>query len=222
MPSTFQSYIVIGNSPQKIREKTIGIAKSQDIDLAKTSPDIFVIAPEKNSITIDQIRNLKSHIFQKPFKEKVKFIIIENAHLATTAAQNALLKIFEEPPSQAIIILESASKESLLLTIVSRAVLIKAQTDMPKEQEIIATLDLKTALTKITEIDDHKQFLDNQIISLTALLVKNIRANPSTFSSAQISNIIERHMEAKQMITANVNPTFVLTNLILSTNLASK
>ncbi len=217
MNSTFQSYIIISNSPQKIRERTKLLAKSYGISLSKTSPDIFVISPAKNSITIDQIRNLKSHIFQKPVKSKFKFIIVESAHLATQEAQNALLKIFEEPPSAAIIVLESESKEVLLPTIISRAVVIKAQPQTKISSALLAADDLETALAKIPNIIDPKAFLDNQIIALTQLLAKNIRTNQK--SSTQITKTIEKYKEAKLMIGANVNPTFVLTNLVLSSKL---
>ena len=211
--SIFQSYIIHGYSKKKVREKTISLAKSLGIDLGKNSPDVFIISLEKTSITIEQIRNLKSHIFQKPLALKFKFIIIENAHLATAEAQNALLKIFEEPPSHAIIVLESASKEGLLPTIVSRAIIIKTKLDQQEAEDIPPNKNLESALLKIAEVGDPKQFLDDQIIALTDKLTEGIHANQ--YKSALISDI-EKYKEAKLAIAANVNPTFVLTNLAFS------
>ena len=218
----FQSYIIVGPSSIKVGEKTAALAKSLGIDLKKVSPDIFIISPIKNlprskaagSVTIEQIRELKSHIFQKPLKNKFKFIVIKNANLMTQEAQNALLKIFEEPPSQAIIVLETEIKESLLPTILSRAVIIKAGPELQAETEALIDLDLESALTKTAEVTDPKRFIDDQIIALTEKLINDIRTNQH--KSALISTI-EKYKEAKLMIAANVNPTFVLANLIIST-----
>ncbi|OGD87209.1 hypothetical protein A2870_03615 [Candidatus Curtissbacteria bacterium RIFCSPHIGHO2_01_FULL_41_11] len=216
--SQFQSYLIIGPSQNPIREKTTSLAKEKGIDIKKTSPDIFFLRPEKNSITIDQVRKLKQHIFQKPFKEKFKFIVIEDAGSAKIEAQNALLKILEEPPTQAILVLESQNKALFLPTIISRVVIIKTKTNLTSSK-ILPEKDLETALLKISEIEDPKQFLDEQIIALTNQLVTNIDSNRA--SSDKIT-VIEKYKEAKQMIIQNVNPTFVLTNLVLSTNPASK
>ena len=63
-----------------------------------------------------------------------RLVIIENAHLLTTEAQNALLKTLEEPPAGSALILTANNAKSLLPTIVSRAQIISvkrpAQTDL--------------------------------------------------------------------------------------------
>src|SRR3989344_5831755 len=119
----FQSYLITGNELDRERE-TLALLTGLNIDL-KTSPDIFIIQGQKgvdSQVPISEIRNLKSHIFQMPVQLKYKIIIIKNAHNLTQEAQSALLKIFEEPPTHAIIILEASSPKNLLPTIVSRAV----------------------------------------------------------------------------------------------------
>src|SRR3989344_5445821 len=125
--SRFQSFLIVGQKLSR-REETIAQAKHFDIDLGKISPDIFIIAPQTSRydglghISIEQIRDLKKHIYQKPISQKVKFILIETAERLTVEAQNALLKILEEPPKGTIIILEAKEKSQLLPTIVSRVV----------------------------------------------------------------------------------------------------
>lgn len=88
-------------------------------------PDVRVITPEKDSIKIEQIRNLKSQIFYRLYEGRKKVWIIEKADKLTLEAANSLLKIVEEPPPQAVIILISQTKEELLPTILSRCEIIR-------------------------------------------------------------------------------------------------
>lgn len=216
----FQSYLICG--PQAVvRAKTTELAQSLGIDLGKVSPDIFIISPIRNSVTIDQIRDLKRHIFQKPVSQKYKFILIEAAEKLTDEAQNALLKILEEPPPHAILVLEAKNKESLLPTIRSR-VLIKQVSlkNIPdQESDLLKEKNMDRLLEEISTIENPQVWLDDQILLLYNELMQNIRNNPSDISSVKISEIIEKCAQTKQMIDANVNSRFALANLIFSIHL---
>ncbi len=86
-------------------------------------PDIHTIAviKGKKNITISQIRELNLAVSSKPNEAKIRVVMIVDADLMNTQAQNALLKLLEEPPDKTIFIL-LAQKESLLLaTIQSRS-----------------------------------------------------------------------------------------------------
>ena len=69
---------------------------------------------------IDEIRNLKEGIRFSPVKSKYKVFIIDEVHMLTKEAFNALLKTLEEPPHHAIFILATTEPEKLPATIVSR------------------------------------------------------------------------------------------------------
>lgn len=69
---------------------------------------------------IDEIRNLKDHIGFQPIQGKYKVFIIDEAHMLTEPAFNALLKTLEEPPKHAIFILATTEPEKILSTIHSR------------------------------------------------------------------------------------------------------
>jgi hypothetical protein len=88
-------------------------------------PYKLVITPEadKSSIGIEAVRQLEQFLALKvPGKAAHnRAVIIENAHLLTLEAQNALLKTLEEPPAGTVIILTAASEQALLPTIRSRA-----------------------------------------------------------------------------------------------------
>ncbi len=70
---------------------------------------------------IDEIRNLKENIVTSPTTAKYKVYIIDEAHMLTGAAFNALLKTLEEPPQHAVIVLATTEYEKLPPTITSRA-----------------------------------------------------------------------------------------------------
>ncbi len=86
-------------------------------------PDIKLVELEdgKKNISIEQARNIIEEIFIKPVSSSRKFIWIKEAQRLTTEAQNALLKVLEEPPYSVEIILTANNKRGILPTIISRA-----------------------------------------------------------------------------------------------------
>ena len=69
---------------------------------------------------IDDIRNLKDNVIYPPNKLKYKVYIIDEAHMITREAFNALLKIMEEPPSHLVFILATTEIDKIPNTILSR------------------------------------------------------------------------------------------------------
>lgn len=94
-------------------------------NLFNETNDLIIVKPDGNIIKVDDIRNLKDELMLKPTISNRKVAIINNAELMNEQAQNALLKILEEPPEYVTIILVTSSKEKLLYTIKSRCTLFK-------------------------------------------------------------------------------------------------
>ncbi|MBI2623367.1 MAG: DNA polymerase III subunit gamma/tau [Candidatus Liptonbacteria bacterium] len=86
---------------------------------AQGSFDVIEIDAASNR-GIDEIRNLKESIVTAPSHGTHKIYIIDEAHMLTPAAWNALLKTLEEPPRHAVIILATTEYEKLPPTITSR------------------------------------------------------------------------------------------------------
>ena len=89
-----------------------------------STSDIRILRGEK-SISVDHIRQITSEIYLKPFQFEKKIYIIADAHKMTVQAQNALLKVFEEPPSYAVMILVTSNLSMILPTILSRGVSVR-------------------------------------------------------------------------------------------------
>jgi len=86
-------------------------------------PYVFHIASaDGKAISIDAVRTLEHAVSLKaPSRQAVsRLIIMYDAHLLTTEAQNALLKTLEEPPQGTVLLLTSSQQEALLPTIRSR------------------------------------------------------------------------------------------------------
>ncbi|MFQ5952384.1 MAG: AAA family ATPase, partial [Candidatus Omnitrophota bacterium] len=64
-------------------------------------PDVIWINPGKNKkIKIEEVRKVRDVLNLKPYEAPVNACVIEEAHMMTVEASNALLKVLEEPPEQ--------------------------------------------------------------------------------------------------------------------------
>lgn len=86
---------------------------------------IFADIPEgKKEIPVDTVRSIISEVYIKPCIFDKKIVIINNADKMNTNAQNAILKILEEPPAYTVFILIVSNMQSILPTIISRGTII--------------------------------------------------------------------------------------------------
>lgn len=93
-----------------------------ELDKVSNHPNIKIVEPEKNAITIEQIREVNNFLKLKT-SGKTDFkraVIFENIELMGIEAQNAFLKNLEEPPKDTIIILTCSNPKAILSTITSR------------------------------------------------------------------------------------------------------
>lgn len=83
------------------------------------NPDVIEIDAASNS-GVDEVRELIDKVKYSPFKGRYKVYIIDEVHMMTNNAFNALLKTLEEPPSYVVFILCTTEPYKLLPTILSR------------------------------------------------------------------------------------------------------
>ncbi|MDQ3921770.1 MAG: DNA polymerase III subunit gamma/tau [Actinomycetota bacterium] len=69
---------------------------------------------------IDEIRDLRDKVNLAPTQGRIKVYIIDEVHMLTTEAFNALLKMLEEPPEHVVFVLATTEKHKVLPTIISR------------------------------------------------------------------------------------------------------
>lgn len=85
-----------------------------------TNSDVIEIDAASNN-GVDEIRNIRDKVKYAPSQSKYKVYIIDEVHMLTTGAFNALLKTLEEPPAHAIFILATTEPHKIPPTIISRA-----------------------------------------------------------------------------------------------------
>ena len=96
------------NSCRSCREITIG-----------SGNDVYEIDGASNN-SVDQVRELRENIKYMPVHSPYKIYIIDEVHMLSTAAFNALLKTLEEPPAHVMFILATTEPHKLPATILSR------------------------------------------------------------------------------------------------------
>ncbi|WP_448584191.1 DNA polymerase III subunit [Thermocrinis sp.] len=88
-------------------------------------PDFICVKPEKTEIKVDQIRAVKDFVYIKPALSNKKVVLIQGAETMNPYAQNALLKVLEEPPNDTFFILVCSNINKILPTIKSRCFLLE-------------------------------------------------------------------------------------------------
>lgn len=107
--------------------------------LAGIHPDIITVDdPEHKSMTVDPIRAARSDMFIRPNEGKRKIYLIPRGQDMNESAQNALLKILEEPPAYGVFLILTTSAQRLLPTIRSRCA--QLQLGPVSEQEALPFL----------------------------------------------------------------------------------
>lgn len=92
-------------------------------------PDIAVFQPDEKSniFRVDAVRQIIEDAYMKPNEAEHKVYILAGADRMNESAQNALLKILEEPPEYVVFILTAVSKSVMLSTILSRSVVVSLE-----------------------------------------------------------------------------------------------
>lgn len=104
-----------------------GVCKACIQFKSNNNMEFNLIEPLEGSIKVEQIRNLIKNVYEKPIESYKKIYIINDADKMTDSAQNALLKVLEEPPIYAMIILIGCNEQSFFNTIKSRCIKINFQ-----------------------------------------------------------------------------------------------
>jgi len=128
--------------------------------------DLYEIDAASNR-GIDDVRELKEAVHTLPYESPQKVYIIDEVHMLTKEAFNALLKTLEEPPAHVVFILATTEEEKLLDTILSRcqvfrmhspsrAVLAATVTDIAKQEGF----DLKPDAADLIAVAANGSFRD--------------------------------------------------------------
>lgn len=143
-------------------------------------PDILTVGPEngRKTISVETVRNMRDSAYVLPNEADRKVYIIDPADTMQDYAQNALLKILEEPPAYATFLLLCTTKASLLPTVLSRTAVFSLtpvvgadQTDKQLEEAKACADELAKALVSGSE---------TKLLAATSVFEKNYELLPLT------------------------------------------
>lgn len=217
---TTQSFLIVAKDKNLTSSYTETLLKDKGVN----SLDINLQTFEK-ALGIKDVRNIQKAILLKPFRGKTKAVIIDAYENITLEAQNALLKILEEPPNNTIMIIIAAKKELFLPTIISRCKVIVLHEkeiklmpdDLTKFEEALDILlngkigdKLKTAQDVTRDKGDTALWLEKM-----AVFVKNKLVQDSK-SLKYLTFLKELQKTYKAIKSTNVSQRTALENLFLS------
>ena len=216
------------NCPNRIQETDFDTTKTaepcnkcqfcEDISQGR-SLDVFEMDAASNR-GIDTIRDLRENVKLSPATCTYKIYIIDEVHMLSTEAFNALLKTLEEPPSHVMFIMATTEHAKIPKTISSRCQdfdfrhlenekIVERLQLIAKEETISADSDVLTLITRQSEgcLRDAENLLERLISSagkeLTIEAVEQIIGLSSTSLLRELTDaLIERNL-AKSLKTLN-------------------
>ncbi len=170
-------------------------------------PDLITVGLlDKASLSIEQVRGLTAALALRPFTAgSVRVVIIDPADQLTPEAQNALLKLLEEPPPRTLVILVAQHLGALLVTVRSRCqaiFFVRADTDPSSaqtadSQEVDAQLSLAADAAGV-----EAQTLFDRL--LLAARLASTGADLERFGEALHRRVIAR-LEANELDASSAN-----------------
>lgn len=160
-------------------------------------PDMQIISKEAGRATIgvDEIKGMREDVFLSSTEAEYKFYIISEAELLTPQAQNALLKVFEEPPKNVHIILLATEADKILTTVKSRSQFI--QMELFPEDKLRRYLIRRSP--KAEELARH----DEEKLKSVLLTASGVLGNALLMlDDASIAEQESRRATVKRLITA--------------------
>ncbi len=201
--------LIIISTDDSMRQDKIDQILSE-MSLSENSP---LILRMEDKLGIESIKQIKYHLLLRSGEGESKVIIINPADGLTLDAQNALLKLLEEPQGDVVFILGVVKEESLLNTVRSRCQSVNLEikpselaADDQKFIEDLLAQEPETRLEMVEKIENKKDWLEKLVFYYHQKL-KN---------EAQLLNDVKKVLTAQKWIKQNVMPKAVIDYLMLA------
>lgn len=165
--------------------------------------DVYEIDAASNN-GVEQVRELIDNIKLAPINSKYKVYIIDEVHMLSTSAFNALLLTLEEPPSHVIFILATTDIENVPITVLSRCQrmdfkrvsaneIINLLKDIAKKEKISIEDDAIKEIAEYSDggVRDSLSILDQLSKSNTKIDVQTVLDSLGTISNQKMEELID-------------------------------
>lgn len=177
------------------------------------TPDILKLT--ENPIKISHVRELISWFYLKPHSSSLKLAVLTGVESMTLEAANSLLKILEEPPSYAVLILQSSKQEKILPTVISRCQVVHQNTKIDKktpsnfiESDKITSFSIKERFDLAGKIID-----DIDLPVMINLWEEEMRLK--LLSGEDVREKLKSIFKTKSLLLTNTSVKLLLENLLL-------
>lgn len=206
------AYIFTGSTQEKRREA---------IDLRLKQWKVLRFDTVQNESTgISDIRQMETRLTLKPYQSPYTVALIYDAEKLSVPAQHALLKTLEEPPGHAKIILETANKDALLPTILSRCEIIDlgVSGEYSKDElfQCFNTLVQLTTSSPGRRLQILEEFTKSKDEALSWIDLALASGREAMLENKLSPKLLRGLLTARTQILGNVNPKLSLDNLFLS------
>jgi len=193
-------------------------------NITPNHPDLLYF-PYDSKLGIGEARKIKEHFSLKPYSAKGRAVVLEDASALTTEAQNALLKILEEPPEEALILLGAKSESDLLPTVLSRCQIVHLDTDLRggepttygvgiKDIDKLLEASIEERFEYIEKLKDREELL-HAMVSYFRNQLLQMSHDRGTFDKAKLHNFLKELLQAERWTAQNVNTRAILEYLMM-------
>ena len=161
---------------KKENEKPCFNCNSCNKIFADNHPDVIKIGDNglAKSFHIDKIRELRQDVFIIPNESTYKVYILDYSDNMTAAAQNALLKVLEEPPKSVMFVLICKSSKNLIQTIKSRCQIFSFEINENKMYDKKTEDCVKDIINGLVAVTEWELMLATSKLIKDKLLLKNV------------------------------------------------
>ncbi len=212
------TFIVSSKDLNKARKKAFS-----EGDLNKIDPFDRQILEFEKALGIEDVRKIQEKIYLKPFKGDRKALFVIMMQGATPDAQNAMLKLLEEPPANTLIYLVTTNHLAFLPTVLSRAKIIEVENEeIRTDSEILEKIlslsgageRLYLAQVVSKEKTEAVAWLEKAIFAARERMLAQVEDKEEALKLRKLIHKLElTHYDLK---TTNANSRLALENLFLN------
>lgn len=189
----------------------------------------IIVTPEKSTITVEQVRNLITELGFTTISGWLRVVLIWQAQSLHPVAQQALLKLLEEPPKNTVLCLVTATGGQLLPTIQSRCILLPFSTNLtqslnsetkePEQNDLSGTVDFLTHQLSNKTVSYSELFTTlssfkektaaQELVTALSLAIENSTPSPKT--THQLKELNHTH----KTLHSNANTVHQLEALVI-------
>lgn len=204
--ANFQSYTpLLLYVSENAHSKEVVLKKVTALFPDSTSHEFLWVNEDNSSISIESVRDITQNLSFGSYQGKTRHVLMLSLEKASLQAQNALLKLLEEPPANTQIWLTTVSATNLLPTIISRCQEIVMFDTEESAEEPILILDTIEKLSHREISEFAEKYSDREeAAKLVTSLIKQVHKKVASNISKNVL-VLQTLLRTKKYIAANVN-----------------